>query len=127
MNIVHNIQLQEKSIDYLNKVFDQYTEVEFSSSKIIQSPIVHMYPTEDTRRDDGELSGYVDAMLFTLKIYDTQDKVFMETHNKDALDLYDDNIKIRKIKIFKDGSTMVQFNGDYNFYDSQAVEVLRRK
>ncbi|MGE7840679.1 hypothetical protein ACQKNX_07800 [Lysinibacillus sp. NPDC093712] len=124
MGILHNIELHEESVKYLNEVFNQYEEIKYDSNLIIINPLVHLYGTHDTRTVDGELNGYNDALFITIKIYDKETMQFMQIHNRDGLDFYNNkNVHIQQIKVFKDGSTLIQLTGNYKFGNCQSVDV----
>ena len=125
MEITHNIKLQNESLEYLSKVFNKYTEVEFTTSRIYESPVIHLYPTHDTYGDDGELNGYLDKLFCTIKIYDTINDVFSIVKSKDALDTYHKDVKVYNIGYFKDGSVIIDLTGNYKFGSYQALEVIR--
>ncbi|MFC8686031.1 hypothetical protein [Brevibacillus porteri] len=125
MKITNEIDLHEKSLDYLNSVFTQYTEID-RLPEIIKNPIIHMYPKKDTYNYDGELDGYIDALFFELCIYDTDEMtVWKSKRLHDAIIPACKHIEIGQIKAFKDLSTMIVLNGHYTFSTNAALSVLK--
>ena len=122
--IVRSIKLHEKSIEYIDEVFSQYKEVEYDTSKVITNPIVHIYPIEDTYDENGELHGFIDALLVNMDIYDTKNKTFMKIKYRDEL-LMNETDRPTGIRIFKDGSTMIIMRGKYQFGSGQSVSVYK--
>lgn len=123
MEIVHNIKLSKDSLEYLNEVFTSYKKVDYDTSRVFKNPLVHLYPTEDTITEDGELNGYRDALFVTIRIYDVEKDIYMEIKNRDGLDFYNDRINIRQIRVFKDGSTLVMLKGSYQFGSTQSIDI----
>src|SRR5690625_4809931 len=119
------IKLHPESIEYLNAVFDIYTtEKKLTWDSIVTNPIIHLYANSDTRNEDGELDGYVDSLFFTVDIYDPVNRIKYTTKSKhDSLDLF--NTGVRYVRIFKDGSTLVKFIGDYKIQIGTAIHLWK--
>lgn len=105
------VKLHEKSIEYMHEVFDLYTEAELKRDTTITNPIIHLYTMEDTYNEDGGLNGYLDSLFFRADIYDTV-KLLKYTSEglHDAVNYYETYPS--HVKIFKDGSTMLTFQGE---------------
>lgn len=123
------IELHKSSIEHLNIVFDDYSEVtwdnRFFDDTILRNPIVHMYPHSDTYDEDGELQGYVDSLFFKVDIYDTENMMVYRLKRRfDAVDTY--NALLEYVRIFKDGSTMLKFAGHHSFRQSAVLMMAKR-
>lgn len=105
------VKLHEKSVEYMHEVFEMYTKAELRTDTIITNPIIHLYAMEDTYNDEGELNGYLDSLFFRADIYDTI-KLLKYTSEglHDSVNYYE--IYPSHVKIFKDGSTMLTFQGE---------------
>lgn len=93
----------EESEKYIEEVFGRYTEIEDAPLEIHGRCVIHIYPTEDTQKDNGELDGFCDAYNCRLDIYDVINKTVYKTYSHDEV-----NIRIpSRVRIFKDLSTMI--------------------
>ncbi|ALS22146.1 hypothetical protein [Paenibacillus naphthalenovorans] len=112
MLINNQIELHQKSVDYVKEVFSKYIEVEQLDS-IVTNPIIHIYPKKDTYEQDGKLNGYIDALFSEFHVYDTEKKtVWKSKRLHDGICPYED-LYVNQIKIFKDLSTMISLKGKY--------------
>ena len=120
--IQDEIELHSDSVEYM-KILDTYKEVE-DVPEYFQSPIVHLYAKEDTCDSSGSVNGYTDALFFECKAYDTVKKtVYTSKQLHDAIDFYE--VVPSQVKIFKDGSTLVKFNGDVKLGFLQAINTYK--
>jgi hypothetical protein len=114
------IELMQESKDYLNEVFNQYEEVDKLPNVLGKTTLIHMYPVEDTRDSSGELHGFTDALLCNVHIYNTKEMICKKTYaNKDELMI---DVPCR-VRVFKDGSTMIILFGDIMIGDTQSMWV----
>lgn len=120
MIIKNEIEIHDKSVEYLKDIFSRYKEI-YELNKNINNPIIHMYPVEDTHDEDGDLNGYIDALFFKLHIYDPENgTVYKGNRYHDGI-LPFKELNISQIKIFKDLSTMIVLRGRYNISVSFAA------
>lgn len=124
MIVSNEIKLHQESINYLNRIFTDYNEVE-SLSKIVENPIIHMYPKKDTYEEDGELDGFIDAIFSEVHIYDTVNMTVWKSKSlSDGLASYAD-ITVKQIKVFKDLSTLVSLSGKYSISPFQEMTIRK--
>lgn len=117
------IALHKDSVEFLAQVFDSYEDGKLNSSAVVKNPIVHLYATKDTKNEDGDLNGYNDALFFDAHIYDTVNDIkYVETQH-DSVDIGEATMS--QIKIFKDGSTMMLFFGDYKFGNTTTLSMYK--
>lgn len=114
-----DIVLHNDSINFLETVFQQYNRVEQDDNMVFKNPLVHIYPLEDTRDSSGELNGFHDALFFEARIYDPYKKEYAISKYNDSLDTLEADITA--VRIFKDGSTLVEFRGFYKFGNLTAL------
>jgi hypothetical protein len=121
MIIKNEIELHQKSVEYIKETLGQYTEVD--SLDTVENPIIHIYPIKDTYDKDGELDGYIDALFFEAHIYDTKNmKVCKSKKLHDGIMPFAD-LFIPQIKVFKDLSTMIVLHGKYNIGRYTAMSI----
>lgn len=108
-----DIELHAESVEFLENVFIIYSEDELKESTVVESPIIHLYATKDTRNSDGDLNGYNDSLFFEAHIYDTRNKIKYVRLHHDSIDT--GKADLFQVRIFKDGSTLMHFNGNYKF------------
>lgn len=63
------IKLHEDSKKYVVETFNMYTEDIYHDGMIVNSPIIHMYPTHDTTNEEGQLNGYLLTLYFAKYMY----------------------------------------------------------
>lgn len=107
-----DIVLHEESLKLIKDILGMYTEVKHDDFKVINNPLIHLYPLRDTMNEDGELNGFSDALFFETRIFDPKNRTYSICEN-DSVDTL--NADVYSIKIFKDGSTMIMFRGEYRF------------
>lgn len=126
MNVGFSIPIHQESQQYIVKTFGWYEEVE--SMPLIENPIIHMYAKEDTLDlETGELNGDADSLFSEYHFYDTKaSKVFKSKRIHDAM-YFDTDVHVSNVKLFKDGSTLVQLsNGMYEISNGQAVHIYKK-
>ncbi|MDT0160423.1 hypothetical protein [Bacillus sp. AG4(2022)] len=126
MNVGFNIPIHKNSRQYIIDTLGSYEAVD--SMKLIENPIIHMYAKEDTLDlETGELNGYTDSLFSEYHFYDTKAmKVFRSKRFHDAI-YFDSDVHVSNVKLFKDGSTLVQLsNGLYEISNGQAVHIYRK-
>jgi hypothetical protein len=125
--VKNEIEIHEKSVEYIRETLSNYTEV-YELDKNIKNPIIHMYPVEDTIDEEGNLNGYIDALFFRIHIYDPEKgTVYKGNKLHDGIVPFE-NLHISQIKIFKDLSTLICLNGIYNISVSfAAVDITKVK
>ena len=125
MIIKNEIELHQESVDYAKRVLGGYLEVQHLE-EVLNNPILHIYPIEDTHDKDGNLDGYIDALFCNIHIYDTENRRVLKRSK-----LYDGiipqgNLSISQIKIFKDLSTMIVLHGKHRVNGCfQAFEISK--
>lgn len=125
-NISHTIKLHQESINYLNRIFENYTETQYNSGKVVENPIIHLYPVEDTYDENGELDGFVDALFTNIHVYDTESMEYYVLERRDGIRFYND-VKVEMVRAFKDGSTLIQLYGKFLIGSHQEVAVYKFK
>jgi len=100
---MQNIKLHKESEEYIKNTLSEYKQVEKLPFQINGRTIIHLYATSDTMDSSGELQGFVDALLFTMRVYMCTTMTYWEVENRDGLELF----VPAGIRIFKDGSTMI--------------------
>lgn len=119
-----DIVLHSESIDIINRLERMYTEVKHDDFRVISNPIVHLYPWKDTMNEDGELHGFQEVLFFETRIYDSENLTYSNCGN-DSVDT--SQAKVKGIKIFKDGSTMIEFDGEYRFSNNTTLSAYKPK
>lgn len=120
--IEHTIELHEKSLEYIEGVFKDYTEIFENFPTLISGrTVIHLYPTQDTRDKSGDLTGYNDALFFDAKFYLTEPKIFFTLPRRDEIEI---QIHVWT-RIFKDGSTMIIVDEDFQLDIFQSVRIRR--
>lgn len=117
------INLHKDSVDYLEEVFNRYSDGGLVGNNIVEKPIIHLYAKEDTTNVEGDLNGYDDALFFEAHIYDTKNEIKYTTRLHDSVDVGDTDIW--QVKIFKDGSTMMQFYENYKFGNTTTLSMYK--
>ena len=123
MIVKNEVELHQKSVSCINNTFSMYVEVD-KLKEVVTNPILHMYPTEDTYSEDGELNGYADAIFFRLDVYDTSSRTIWKSKRVyDGVMSFGD-LNVSQLKIFKDLSTMICLKGEYKVSGScQAFDI----
>jgi len=104
------IEVQER-IDLL----DKYT----INSKLEYADIFHLYPKEIAFPD-----GFYDSRFFTLVCFNTAKNEKRIIDNRDGLDFpLENDMRIKMIRIYADGSTIVVFRKLYHFDIFQSVSI----
>lgn len=84
--------------------------------------IIHMYPQEDTIREDGELDGYYQTLFFKMVVFNIpkngENKMYKPSRKYDAI--FIDKCNVRNLSVFKDGAFCTTIEGDVKFLDGQA-------
>lgn len=118
------IKLHKNSVDYLERIFEQYTDGQLNRNTVVSNPIVHMYAKKDTYANDGELEGFVDSLFFRVEIYDPINLIRYHIENfHDSINF--NNVSPYEVKIFKDGSTLLAFTQDCRFRLLTTLQVDR--
>lgn len=120
---MNGIILNEKSKEYLETVFNSYTEKEYTN-QVIDNPVIHMYATHDTY-NERELFGYADSLFCEVHVYDVKNDYKYTFENKDGISL--SHADVYQVRIFKDGSTMIMLNGSHELEVFQALELFKCK
>lgn len=121
MIIKNEVNLHDKSIEYIKEALGQYSEVEHMS--IVENPIIHLYPKKDTYTEDGELAGYIDSLFFEAHIYNTKNMtVWKSSDLHDGIIPFED-LNVSQIKVFKDLSTMIVLRGRYRVSRNTAISI----
>lgn len=125
MSVGFSVPIHQNSEAYLADVFEQYEEVEFMGE--IENPIIHIYAKKDTYEiETGELNGYIDSLFCEYHFYDTKNmKCYKSNRNHDAI-YFDNNIRVSNVKVFKDGSTLVQCYGKYDISYGTAIHLYSK-
>lgn len=123
MNVGFSVPIHQQGEEYIKETLSLYKEVDRMHE--IENPIIHMYAVEDTHDPNtGELRGYSDSLFCEYHYYDTKNMEVFKTRMHDALFLSE--APVSNIKVFKDGSTLVQFvNGKYEISFGTAVSLYR--
>ena len=116
------VELHQKSKQYIVNTFERYTEDFFTDGMIIDRPVIHMYAKEDTIDSYGQLNVYIDALHCEVHVYDVVNgKKYKTRRLHDGVNVY--NAKMRSVKVFKDGSTMLTTYGKHRIECNQALEI----
>jgi len=113
-----DIKLHPKSEKLIKETFGWYTQVGQPIEKINGRCVIHMYPTEDTYDENGELVGYRDALFFNVHVYDAENRICYIRNRADAITTGDVGVTV---KYFKDGSTMLVMDGNIDIIYGQAI------
>ena len=120
------VEISNKSKEMIKETFDMYMEKEIDNY-IIESKgrtIIHTYPTDDTQNDkDEELSGYKDALLFDVHIYNCEEKVVYKSKGHD--NIFYRGLSSLSQKIFKDESTMTIIDEPVEILLCQGITVSK--
>ena len=65
------VPLNEESKELIKETFAGYKEAVKLPNVLYGRTIIHMYPKEDTIKDNGEVIGFQDSLLFNFNIYNT--------------------------------------------------------
>ena len=106
-------EVQER-VDLLDRI---YKEVPFEASKVWN--IVHLYPKGIAYPD-----GYYHARFFDLWVFNTKTHEKAVVKQRDGLSL-DEDVAIKTIQIFADGSTLVEFREPMTIFPTQSVIVSK--
>ena len=118
-NMVVIPKISEQSVRYLSTIFSKYNKVD-ELPDVTDSPIIHMYPKEDTVTENGDLNGFRDALFSKVVIYiPGRREVYTVGGNCDAI-----NINMRSnVRVFKDGSTCITIKGKCSINIYQEIEI----
>lgn len=118
------IDISKKSEAYIEKVFSQYEFMDGVLPKKLRGrTVIHLYPTIDTKNDENDdLLGFEDALLFDVRIYNNKKKYVI--YGRDQIEI---NTPDSRIRIFKDGSTMIILDGEIELEVFQSLEIHGRK
>lgn len=120
------VKICNKSKKEIERTFAMYSKNEWGYNGILEiydRAIIHIYPTKDTINDKNDKStGYTDCLEFTVKTFDTKNRVYYET-------THCDNIIIMElspiVKVFKDQSTMLIFDGGIKILNGHGIVVKK--
>lgn len=115
------VPIEKESVEYLQKVFKDYKEVNKPIEEIKGRCIIHIYPKRDTYEENGELSGFCDALLCEMHVYDCKNKLVYKTQNHDSVYLGVPS----ETRIFKDLSTMLVIDGGVQLLYCTGLSVYR--
>ena len=109
----------------INETFSQYDYIPewqyFDELKIQGRTILHIYPHKDTINDkNDDMTGYVDALEFVLKVFDVKNRKCYETYCDSICFL--DKIQT-SIRVFKDQSTMVIIDEPCQIHQGHSVTI----
>ncbi|WP_340032675.1 hypothetical protein NSQ20_12505 [Paenibacillus sp. FSL K6-1122] len=124
MIVKNEINIHENSVNYMNRVFMQYKEIETLPS-VVDNPIIHLYPVKDTYEENGELNGYSDALYFHLHVYDPISMTSWKSKQLHDGIIPFSEVMVQQIKIFKDLSTMISLSGSYRMSQMQGFSIGR--
>lgn len=113
------IEITPEMQEYAAGIFSKYKPAELDTlPKGFTRVILHLYPTHDT----GE-NGYVESLFFTAKIYDVRSLQVWTVEGRDEVSL---NVPWSRIRIFKDGSTMIAIDQPVSIrlHQSMAVDAI---
>lgn len=68
--------------------------------------------------------GFFDSRFFTLVIYNTEKMEKREIPDRDGIDIETRKSRVKMVRIFADGSTLVKFDNIVNIYVHQSVTVF---
>lgn len=116
-------KINELNKNYAADIFLKYCEVDAVGHILTfkKGCIIHMYPVCDTLDEDGDLTGYADAFICDVNIYDPSEKTVVKLVNKDLAGFKDLDVNVR---IFKDFSTCITVSGAVKIYLFQALEIV---
>lgn len=115
------VPLNEKSKEIIEETFSKYKEGLKLPKILYGRTVIHMYPQQDTIKDDGELDGFQDSLLFNFNIYDTSTgKVYKR------VGLFDEFvIEVPcRVRSFKDLSTMIVIDEKISIGGSQSIIIF---
>lgn len=116
--MTQQVEITEQMQSYIDTVLAEYVPVE--SLKEVPEiftgrTILHLYPTHDT----GE-EGYCDGLFFTVKLYHCDSKRVWCIDGRDQVEL---NVDAPRVRVFKDGSTMLIIDRPVSIRIGQSLEV----
>jgi len=114
--------MHQLSEQVIKEIFALYTEMPPHPvpDKFFGTTILHIYPAEDTRGDDGELNGYYQNLFFNLVIFNNYQGVrkMWRAGKFDAV--FTEFCPIENLAVFKDGAFCVKINKPVKFLPGQA-------
>lgn len=115
------IQLHQRSEEYLKEVFSAYSDGGDLPlfHTLSGRTLIHLYPVADTVDENGELTGLGDALFVEVYVYNVDTMTYWHTTSKDEVDVAVPS----KVRIFKDGSTVIIINRDIKVTDTQSLMV----
>lgn len=117
------INLHSKSQKYIEKIFSKYKDADFNGFILeLDNCILHLYAIQDSYNEQGELEGYIDALLFKVDIYDTINMKKYSHKFHDSI-YFEKNSPHPIIKIFKDGSTLLHFRQKINMVFTSTITI----
>lgn len=122
MNVGFSIPIHQESEKYIKETLSQYTEIN-KRIDFIDDPIIHIYAIKDTRDlGTGELNGYSDSLFCEYHFYDLKNETVYKSRQHDGL-WFGEGVSPSNVKIFKDGSTLVQLRGRYDVMIGTSVHL----
>jgi len=121
INIGKDIMIHEESRKLIKETFELYEERgELESFKIINSKtIIHLYATVETMDEKGYLNGFVDSLFFKARVFDCDKRVVYTAEYRDEIFIH----LPCQTRIFKDGSTMLIFDGPTKITNAQCMTI----
>lgn len=110
--------MNSKQKKYVKDVFSHYEKSDVLPDILHGRTIIHVYATHDTDEGGGVVNGYVDSFYFDVHIYNG--KTWWEITGRDQIEL---NVKDSRVRIFKDGSTMIIIDRPIRFGMYQSLEI----
>lgn len=101
----------------VQKVFDRYKENE----NLKEADIFHLYDTGEECLKDN--TGYHDSRHFRLVGFNTQTMEKCELGRHDGLESFSDNLCIRKIRVYADGSFFISLSRPAKLHLFQCVSL----
>lgn len=123
----NEVEICNKSKDTIEDTYNLYKKRDFNGDEVFNKRlIIHLYPNEDTINDENEEScGYEDVLISKFRIFDIEKRIeYIGSLFCDEVYICDNDKKLSvKIRIFKDGSTMIIIDGRCRIISGQAVGI----
>lgn len=109
------LEITREMQSYIDGTLAEYkpAELETMPPVLRDRTILHLYPTHDTGDD-----GFVDGLFFDVKVYNSRQVWTIE--GRDQVEL---NVAAPRVRIFKDGSTMLIIDRPVSIRAYQSMEV----
>jgi len=106
----------------IEETFAQYNEMPSDKipDKFFGTTILHIYPAEDTRGDDGDLNGYYQNLFFNLVIFNIHKGVYKMWRAGKFDAVFTDSCHIENLTVFKDGAFCIKIAKPVKFLNGQA-------